>query len=55
MTKKERKSLIKIIIAMILLIMVSILPVNDIVKLGLYIITYLIVGYDVVWKAIKNN
>ena len=54
MTKKERKSLIKIIIAMILLIMVSILPVNDIVKLGLYIITYLIVGYDVVWKAIKN-
>ena len=39
---------------MILLTMVSILPVNDIVKLGLYIITYLIVGYDVVWKAIKN-
>lgn len=54
MTKKERKSLIKIIIAMILLIMVSILPVNNIVKLGLYIITYLIMGYDVVWKAIKN-
>lgn len=54
MTKKERKSLIKIIIAMILLIMVSILPVNNIVKLGLYTITYLIMGYDVVWKAIKN-
>ena len=54
MTRKERKSLIKIIIAMILLIMVSILPVNNIVKLGLYIITYLIMGYDVVWKAIKN-
>lgn len=54
MTRKERKSLIKIIIAIILLIMVSILPVNDIVKLGLYIVTYLIVGYDVVWKAIKN-
>ncbi len=54
MTRKERKSLIKIIIAIILLIMVSILSVNDIVKLGLYIVTYLIVGYDVVWKAIKN-
>ena len=54
MTKKERKSLIKIIIAIILLIMVSILSVNNIVKLGLYIVTYLIVGYDVVWKAIKN-
>ena len=54
MTRKERKSLIKIIIAIILLIMVSILSVNDIVKLGLYIVTYLIVGHNVVWKAIKN-
>ena len=54
MTRKERKSLIKIIIAIILLILISILSVNNIVKLGLYIVTYLIVGYDVVWKAIKN-
>lgn len=54
MTKKEKKELVKIIITIILLILIRVLPVIDIVKLILYIVAYLIVGYQVVLKAIKN-
>lgn len=54
MTKKEKKELVKIIITIILLILIRVLPVIDVVKLILYIVAYLIVGYQVVLKAIKN-
>ena len=54
MTKKEKKDLIKIIITIILLIIIAILPVVDWIKLILYIVAYLIVGYKVISKAIRN-
>lgn len=54
MTKKEKKDLIKIVIAIILLITIAILPVVDWIKLILYIVAYLIVGYKVISKAIRN-
>ena len=54
MTKKEKKDLIKIVITIILLITIAILPVVDWIKLILYIVAYLIVGYKVISKAIRN-
>lgn len=54
MTKKEKKDLIKIGITIILLIIIAILPVVDWIKLILYIVAYLIVGYKVISKAIRN-
>ena len=54
MTKKEKKDLIKIGITIILLITIAILPVVDWIKLILYIVAYLIVGYKVISKAIRN-
>ena len=54
MSKKEKKNLIRIIITTILLMLIPLLPLIDIIKIALYILAYLIVGYDVVWKAIKN-
>lgn len=53
MTREEKKTLIRIILTTILLIVVTILPLNKVLIIG-YILAYLIAGYDVVWKAIKN-
>ena len=54
MTKKEKKELIKIIITIFLLIIITILPVIDMIKLILYIFTYLLIGYNVILKALRN-
>lgn len=54
MTKKEKRELVRIITCIIVLFLIATLPVIDIIKVILYIIAYLIVGYDVVLKAIKN-
>ena len=54
MTKKEKKELIKIILTVFLLITITILPVIDMIKLILYIFTYLLIGYNVILKALRN-
>ena len=54
MSTKEKRELIKILITIFLLIVIAILPVIDELKLILYIIAYLIVGYNVIKKALKN-
>lgn len=54
MTKKEKRELLRIIACIISLLFITILPIKDIIKVILYIIIYLLIGYDVVLKAIKN-
>ena len=50
-----KKSLIQIIISFILFLVAMAVPFeNDLINKGLYIIAYLIVGLEIVWKAIKN-
>ncbi|MCR4955296.1 MAG: cadmium-translocating P-type ATPase [Lachnospiraceae bacterium] len=51
MTKKQRKVLIRIIISAILLIIVKLLPVKGPVEIVLYMIPYLVIGYDILKKA----
>ncbi len=55
MTKKMKKKLIRIIISFILLILAFILKLdNVIINNILFIISYLIVGYDIILKALRN-
>ena len=54
MTKKEKKELTKIVVTILLLFVIALLPVVEELKLFLYIVAYLIVGYAVIIKAIKN-
>ncbi|MCR5747712.1 MAG: cadmium-translocating P-type ATPase [Lachnospiraceae bacterium] len=54
MNKKQKKNLIRIIIAAILLIALYFIPVRGAVRFLLYLIPYLIVGYDVLRKAFKG-
>ena len=50
-----KKSLIQIIISFILFLLAMLVPFeNDLMNKGLYIIAYLIVGLEIVWKAIRN-
>ena len=54
MTRKQNKLLLRIIISGILLVAFFFVPVNNLVKFFLYLIPYLIVGYDVILKAING-
>ena len=52
MNKKQRFNLIRIILAAVLLIIYSRMPISGILRFALYMIPYLIVGYDVLRKAV---
>lgn len=68
MKKKQKKKLIRIIVAAALLILLNVLPLQTIlnslfksqdlikgfIRLGLFLIPYLIIGYDIIIKAAKG-
>ncbi|MCI6241559.1 MAG: cadmium-translocating P-type ATPase [Clostridium sp.] len=54
MTKKQKKVLIRIIIAAVLVIVLQFVPVEGYVRFGLYMIPYLVIGYDILKKAGKG-
>ena len=54
MSRKHKKKLIRIIIAAVLLVTVALLPLDGEYKLFLYLIPYFVIGYDVMWGALRN-
>lgn len=54
MNKKLKNLLIKIIISSIIFIIAILSPINLYAKLSLYILSYLIVGYEILEKSFKN-
>ena len=54
MTKKQKKVLVRIIIATVLVIALQFVPVEGYVRFGLYMIPYLVIGYDILKKAGKG-
>ena len=58
MNKKQKKMLVRIIISFVLVVVFSQLPVEGYLRFGLFMIPYLIIGYDILIKAgkgIKNH
>lgn len=51
MTKKQKKVLYRIIISLVLLIIIGFLPVEGWLQAVLYLIPYLVIGYDILKKA----
>ena len=51
MNKKQQKMLARIIIATFMLIVLHFIPITGILQLTLYLLTYLIIGYDILKKA----
>lgn len=54
MKKKDKKRLLRIGLAAAAMILLEVLPIEGIFLAVLYLIPYLIVGYDVLWKAVKG-
>ncbi len=54
MNKKQKKMLIRILISAALLIIFRFLPAEGALRFGLYLIPYLVIGYDILWKAIRG-
>lgn len=54
MTKRQKKSLTRIIIAAVFMIILKFLPAEGWLKFILYMVPYLVVGYDILRKAFKG-
>ena len=54
MNKKQKRNLMRIIVAAILMIVLHFAPVSGMVRFGFYLVPYLIIGYDILWKAFKG-
>ena len=54
MNKKQKKVLIRILVAAVLMIVFSQLPVEGYVRFLLFMIPYLVIGYDILKKAFKG-
>lgn len=54
MNKKQKKMLIRIIIAAVLIVVFSLLPTEGYLRFVLFMIPYLVIGYDILKKAFKG-
>ena len=54
MNKKQKKMLRRIILAAVLLVLFSLLPVEGWLRFGLFMIPYFLIGYDILWDAVKG-
>lgn len=54
MTKKQKSLLTRIIIAAVLFIIGMVFPLEGVPQLILYLVCYIVVGWDIVWKAVTN-
>lgn len=55
MTRKQKKMLIRIAIAAVLFVAASLLPIqNKIATFAIYLVCYVVIGWDIIWKAITN-
>ena len=58
MNKKQKKMLIRIIVAAALIVVLSLLPVEGWLQFVLFMVPYLVIGYDILkkaWKGICNK
>ena len=54
MNKKQKKMLLRIVAAAILMVALAFAPVDGAARFMAYAVPYLLVGYDILWKALKG-
>ena len=54
MSRKQKKMLMRIIAAAVLMLLLHFVPSEGVVRFLLYMIPYLLVGYDILWKAARG-
>lgn len=58
MNKKQKKMLIRVIVASVLVVVLSMLPLEGYLRAALFLIPYFVIGYDILrkaWKGIRNR
>ncbi len=54
MTRKQKRSLCRILLAAVFMVGLAFVPATGWVKFGLYLIPYFIIGYDILWNAARG-
>ena len=54
MSKKQKNMLVRILTAAVLLIVLNLVPVSGWPRFALYLVPYLVIGYDILLKALKG-
>ena len=54
MTKKQKKMLVRILASGALFVIAELLPFEGVLQLVAFLIPYAIIGWDVLWKAVRN-
>ena len=54
MTRKQKHLLIRIIAAAVLFLAGSLLHLPELAEMGIFLACYVVIGWDIVWKAITN-
>ena len=54
MTRKQKRLLFRIIVAAVLFAAGSLLPLGPTVDMGIFLVCYAVIGWDIVWKAVTN-
>ena len=58
MNRKQKKMLARILTAAAMLIALKLIPVTGVLQLALYLVAYLVIGYDILkkaWRGILNR
>lgn len=54
MNKKQKKRLLQIIVAAVMTVLLNLIPVTGMPRLILYIAAYMVIGYDILKKAVRG-
>ena len=54
MNKKQKKRLFQIIVAAVMTVLLNLIPVTGVPRLILYIAAYMVIGYDILRKAVRG-
>ena len=54
LTRKQKKTLLRIVVSSLLLLAAALLPVEGVWKALAFAVPYLVIGYDVLWDALRN-
>lgn len=54
MTKRQKKMLARILVSAVLLVVAKLLPLSGAFQLMAFLVPYAVIGWDIVWKALRN-
>lgn len=54
MTSRQKKTVIRIVVSLVLLIIAAFLPLEGYWRMLAFLIPYIVAGYDIIWKAVRN-